>query len=249
VRRGRSTRAVSNKAANPPRGARSADGLGRGIVANDLFRFFHAGDDDETVALRGVSLTVAAGEIVAVTGPSGSGKSTLLACLAGLDDPDAGVVMIDGERISRRSEVERTGLRARLAGVLFQSNNLVPHLTVAQNVSLARRLAASSRGRSLMDTDSLLGRLGIARVAHAYPSQLSGGESAKAGLAVALANAPSVLLADEPTGELDRDGAVEVLSLLRDCARDQMAVVVVTHDADIAQMANRTVSLRDGSVV
>ena len=110
------------------------------LDARDLYRFYHAGDD-ETLALRGVSISVDAGEMVAITGPSGSGKSTLLACLAGLDEPDAGVVNIEGERLSRRPEAERAAVRARAIGVLFQSGNLVEHLSVAQNVMLAQRLA------------------------------------------------------------------------------------------------------------
>ncbi len=246
MRRLRRARATADS--NKVEGGATGEETARGIAATDLFRFFHAGDDDETVALRGVSLTVAPGEIVAVTGPSGSGKSTLLTCLAGLDDPDAGVVTIDGERISRRSELERAALRARHVGVLFQNNNLVPHLTVAQNIAFARKLATSSSNRSRTGAGSLLERLGIAGRSHAYPAQLSGGETARAGLAVALANAPSALLADEPTGELDSDSAALVLALLDECARDDMAVVVVTHNADVARIATRTVELRDGAV-
>src|SRR5947207_3295809 len=162
------------------------------LEANSLYRFFHAGDD-ETLALQGVSFEVEPGELVAVTGPSGSGKSTLLACLAGLDEPDGGMVRVNGERLSRRSEEQRARLRARTIGVLFQQVNLVAHLSVQANVSLARRLAGDGAGAQI--SADTLAQVGIASRAHARPSQLSGGELARAGLAVALANDPEVLLA------------------------------------------------------
>jgi putative ABC transport system ATP-binding protein len=213
------------------------------LEARNLYRFFHAGDD-EALALQGVSLGVERGEVVAVTGPSGSGKSTLLACLAGLDEPDGGSVTVDGERLSRRPEEERAAVRARSIGMLFQSGNLVGHLTVAGNLALAQGLGGRSNGKS-----ALLERCGIADRAQALPAQLSGGELARAGLAVALANDPAILLADEPTGELDEATAARVLGLLRERAGDGMAVVVVTHDAAVASQAGRELRLRDGRVV
>jgi len=214
------------------------------LEATDLYRFYHAGDD-ETLALRGVSLTVDAGEMVAVTGPSGSGKSTLLACLAGLDDPDGGMVQIDGEMLSRRSEVARAKLRAQRIGVLFQTANLIEHLTVAENVSVARRLGRQRRSEPVTD---LLGDLGIRDRARAHPSELSGGELARAGLAVALANDPSVILADEPTGELDGGNAARLIALLRARTDAGSATVVVTHNQAVAREADRIVVLRDGVV-
>jgi putative ABC transport system ATP-binding protein len=213
------------------------------LEARNLYRFFHAGDE-EALALQGVSLGVERGEVVAVTGPSGSGKSTLLACLAGLDEPDGGTVTVDGERLSRRPEEERAAVRARSIGMLFQSGNLVGHLTVAGNLALAQGLGGRSNGKS-----ALLERCGIADRAQALPAQLSGGELARAGLAVALANDPAILLADEPTGELDEATAARVLGLLRERAGDGMAVVVVTHDAAVASQAGRELRLRDGRVV
>ena len=215
------------------------------LEADSLYRFYHAGDD-ETLALQGVSLAVAAGEIVAVTGPSGSGKSTLLACLAGLDEPDGGVVTIAGERLSRRTEEQRARLRGSSIGILYQSSNLVGHLSVAENVGLARHLAGGSGGAPRQR--DVLERVGISHRAHARPSQLSGGELARAGLAVALANAPVVLLADEPTGELDSVSAEAVMGLLREIAEDGAAVVLVTHTPDVAAAADREVRLRDGRI-
>ncbi|HKQ02371.1 MAG TPA: ATP-binding cassette domain-containing protein, partial [Actinomycetes bacterium] len=195
------------------------------LDASSLYRFFHAGEE-ETLALQGVSLSVGGGEVVAVVGPSGSGKSTLLACLAGLDEPDGGRVLIEGERLSRRPEPERAALRARRIGVLFQSGNLLDHLTVAENVELAQRIAGPS---NLAGAAALLESLGLARRAHARPAELSGGETARAGLAVALANDPAVVLADEPTGELDSASEARVLDLLWARAAAGGAVVVASH--------------------
>jgi putative ABC transport system ATP-binding protein len=216
------------------------------LGADSLYRFFHAGDD-ETLALQGVSLTVFAGELVAVTGPSGSGKSTLLACLAGLDEPDGGSVRIAGERITRRSEEERAAVRARSVGVLFQQSNLVGHLSVAANVVLAQRLASGSARTEW--AEEVVERCGITPRAAALPGQLSGGELARAGLAVAMANDPPVLLADEPTGELDEAATARVLGLLRDQAARGGAVLVATHDTRISAEADREIRLHDGRVV
>jgi putative ABC transport system ATP-binding protein len=215
------------------------------LHAESLYRFFHAGDD-ETLALQGVSLDVDGGEVVAVTGPSGSGKSTLLACLAGLDEPDGGMVRVDGERLSRRPEEVRARVRSRGIGVLFQQTNLVGHLSVSDNVGLAQRLAGD-KTRAAWRAD-VLERCGLTARAHARPSQLSGGELARAGLAVALANNPQVLLADEPTGELDEATAERVLALLHGRAAEGGAVVIVTHSPEVAAMADREIRLRDGRV-
>ena len=215
------------------------------VEAVDLYRFFHAGDN-ETLALRGVSLRLYRGEVVAVTGPSGSGKSTLLACLAGVDEPDGGSVRIDGEMMSRRPESERASLRARKVGMLFQSSNLLDHLSVTQNVELVQRLAGSSdpdRVELLLDEVDLCDR------ATASPTTLSGGEAARAGLAVASANHPVVILADEPTGELDQASADRIMELLHKRASAGAAVLLVTHNPHIAAMADREISLLDGRIV
>ncbi len=202
----------------------SNSGGGAVLDASNLYRFFHTGGE-ETLALRGVSLQVSAGEIVAVTGPSGSGKSTLLACLAGLDEPDGGMVRVAGADMSRRPVTERAQLRARHIGMLFQTNNLLEHLTVDGNVTLAQQLVRSSGSRPVSE---LLDELGIAHRRRARPSQLSGGETARAGLAVALANNPELIVADEPTGELDTDSAASILQLLRSRAAAGAAVVLVS---------------------
>jgi putative ABC transport system ATP-binding protein len=230
---------------------------------HELYRFYHIGDD-ETFALRGVSIAVHAGEMVAVVGPSGSGKSTLLACLAGLNEPDGGHVTIAGQRITRRDEATRARLRARWIGMLLQSGNLLEHLSVAQNIGAAQALAARApRGqppagtgpatgpgadRSRPDGQTLLDDVGLGERATARPSMLSGGEAARAGLAVAMANDPPVLLADEPTGEVDQQAEAQVLELLRGRADRGKAVLVVTHSERVAASADRIVPMVDGRI-
>ena len=214
------------------------------VEAVDLYRFFHAGDD-ETLSLRGVSLRLHPGEVVAVTGPSGSGKSTLLSCLAGLDEPDGGSVRIAGEMMSRRPEAERASLRSRKVGMLFQSGNLLDHLSVDQNVQMVQRLAGAVDRRRI---DALLAEVGLRDRASSMPATLSGGEAARAGLAVALANQPVVILADEPTGELDQPSADRIMELLRKHARAGAGVLLVTHNSHIAAIADRRISLLDGRI-
>jgi putative ABC transport system ATP-binding protein len=215
------------------------------VDARELYRFFHTGDD-ETFALRGVSVAVLPGEMVAVVGPSGSGKSTLLACLAGLDEPDGGHVVVAGQRITRRPESTRAGLRARWIGILLQSGNLLEHLSVTGNIEAAQALVP--RGHRRTPARSLLGDVDLAERASARPSTLSGGEAARAGLAVAMANDPPVLLADEPTGEVDKEAERRVLALLRGRADEGKAVLVVTHSRDVAQAADRVVHMVDGRI-
>jgi putative ABC transport system ATP-binding protein len=214
------------------------------VDAIDLYRFFHAGDD-ETLALRGISLRLYPGEVVAVTGPSGSGKSTLLSCLAGLDEPDGGTVRIGGELMSRRPEAERASIRARKVGMLFQSGNLLDHLTVEQNMRFVQRLVGAADPQRLA---ALLDDVDLRDRATSTPPTLSGGEAARAGLAVALANQPIVVLADEPTGELDQASADRIMQLLRRYAHGGAAVLFVTHNPRVAAFADREISLLDGRI-
>ena len=215
------------------------------LEAFDLYRFYHAGEE-ETLALRGVSLHVDAGETVAVIGPSGSGKSTLLACLAGLDEPDGGHVELMGERLTRRPEAVRARLRAAGIGILLQSGNLFEHLSLADNVRLQMRVARRPDEQRL---DQLLDLVGLEDRRHAHPTQLSGGETARAGLAVALAAQPAVLLADEPTGEVDAETEAHILALLADRRGRGGAALIATHSAAMAEHADRVVRIRDGEVV
>jgi putative ABC transport system ATP-binding protein len=215
------------------------------IAADDLYRFYHA-REDETRALRGVSFTVEAGEFVALLGPSGSGKSTLLSCLAGLDVPDGGQVVLNNERIARLPESERAKRRRAHIGILMQSRNLLPGLTAEENVQLPMILA----GRPDRDrAASLLDLVGVWSRRRALPFELSGGESARVGLAVAFALTPSVVFADEPTAEVDAATEEDVIGLLDDhCAAGGIAVVA-THSEALAQSASRVIRLQDGRIV
>jgi putative ABC transport system ATP-binding protein len=214
------------------------------LAAFDIYRFFHR-RESETLALRGVSLRLNEGELVALVGPSGSGKSTLLACLAGLDEPDGGYVELLGERLTRRTEAERARRRGANIGILMQSRNLFPSLSVADNIRLAMFVAGkieSDRAKNL------LAEVGLANRADARPGQLSGGELARAGLAVALAPAPPILLADEPTGEVDAVTERSILNILNEQCRAGVAVLVATHSRAFAAHADRIIHLRDGRV-
>jgi putative ABC transport system ATP-binding protein len=219
-------------------------GLAMNVLdAVDLYRFYHVGDS-ETLALRGVSLPIAPGETVAVMGPSGSGKSTLLACLCGLDEPDGGAVDLLGRRLSRRPEQERAAIRAASIGVLLQAGKQFAHLSVTNNVRLQMRLARKPDEQRLTD---LLEQVGLADRRHAHPPELSGGEAARAGLAVALANAPALLLADEPTAEVDGPTAQHLFDiLLAALAGTATALVVATHDRSVADRLTQRWQMRQG---
>lgn len=214
------------------------------LEAFQLYRFYHAGED-ETAALRGVSIHVHAGETVAVMGPSGSGKSTLLACLAGLDEPDGGYVELMGVRLTRKPEDVRANLRAAHIGVLLQAQNLFEHLTVEENVRFQMHLGRNVDRDRL---EHLLTDVGLSGRRRAYPSQLSGGEAARAGLAVALATAPPLLLADEPTGDVDAITERQILSLFEARRRDGGATIISTHSRAVSLHADRIVHLLDGRV-
>jgi putative ABC transport system ATP-binding protein len=213
------------------------------LDAQGLHRFFRRGGE-EVAALKDVSITLLPGELVAVVGPSGSGKSTLLNLLAGLDDPDGGVVRVAGERLSHTSATTQARLRGRLVGILTQSSGLVEHLDLTGNL----RLAASFRSTSTSsaELDRLLVDVRLDGRRRARPSTLSGGETARANLAVALVGGPRLLLADEPTAEVAADEEVALLRLLRDLQPADGATLVVTHSPTVAAAADRVVRLVDG---
>lgn len=215
------------------------------VQADSLYRFFRAGDE-QVQALRGVTLRLYPGELVAVVGPSGSGKSTLLACLGGLDEPDGGTVRVAGQRITGQPEGLRARLRALHIGFLYQDRNLFTHLTIQQNIELAQQIMGRS-GTS--HPGVLLGSLGVAERAGAYLDELSGGELVRAGIAVALANDPDVVLADEPTGELDTTTESAVLAHLRERAATGTAILIASHSPAVAAAADRVITLEDGQVV
>jgi putative ABC transport system ATP-binding protein len=212
------------------------------LEAREIYRFFHIGDDEVT-ALRGVSLVLSPGEMVGLMGPSGSGKSTLLACLTGLDEPDGGAVTVNGMRLTRRSEVERARIRARNFGILVQSGNLFQHLSIAENIRLQMILAGHVDEDRL---ESLVISVGLAHRAHGYPAQLSGGETARAGLAVALAANPPIMIADEPTAEVDAVTEERLLGHFEARCRDGFSTLLATHSSALAARADRIIRLKDG---
>ncbi len=214
------------------------------IEARGLHRFFRRGDG-EVAALKDVNLLVRPGETVAIIGPSGSGKSTLLSLLAGLDDPDGGSVWVTGQRMSHRSPARQARLRGAQIGVLTQTSGLVEHLSVRANVQLAASLRPS-RSLTAQQAERLLEDLGLKTHSRARPSTLSGGESARANLAVAMAGSPRVLLADEPTAEVSRQEERGVLALLRQARPADGITVLVTHSDAVAATADRVVEIRDG---
>lgn len=198
--------------------------------------------------LQPLDLTIPAGAFVAIVGPSGSGKSTLLGLIAGLDAPSTGRIVIDGVDITSLGEDELARLRGRRIGVVFQFFHLIPTLTALENVLVPMEIAARHDGR--VRAAALLAEVGLSERAHHYPSQLSGGEQQRVAVARALANEPPVLLADEPTGNLDTANGRHVLELLRDVnQRRGTTVVMVTHDHTLAAAADSRYELRDGKVV
>ncbi|ACU75795.1 ABC transporter related [Catenulispora acidiphila DSM 44928] len=205
--------------------------------------------DDGPPALAGVTLSVAAGECVAILGHSGSGKSTLLNLIAGLDKPSSGTVTVDGTRVDQLGEAGSAKYRRASIGMIFQFFNLLDDLTVLDNVLIPAQLAGMSKGEARRRAVELLGTLGIDRHAKAYPQRLSGGERQRVAVARALMNSPALLLADEPTGALDSSSAEDVRRLLLDLNADGQTILLVTHDVQLAATtAHRIIELVDGAV-
>jgi putative ABC transport system ATP-binding protein len=217
------------------------------VVVSGLRKTFEA-DNAPIRALRGVDLVVAEGEFVAIMGPSGCGKSTLLNLVAGLETPDDGRINLAGEALDGLGEDDLARIRRRHVGIVFQFFNLLEGMTVLENVALPAviagrsRRAAESRGRDLLDL------LGIAHKASVTPATLSGGQRQRLAIARALANDPTLLLADEPTGSLDSEGSREVIELLRRLHAGGQTILMVTHNSEVAAAASRVVGMRDGRV-
>jgi len=197
-------------------------------------------------ALRGVDLTVARGEFVAITGPSGCGKSTLLHLIAGLDAPDEGTIEVAGERVDQLTASRAARLRRRHIGLVFQFFELLDGMSTIDNVLLAALLGGAHRSEAERRARELLDVLGLLDKAPQPPAALSGGQRQRLAIARALANEPTLLLADEPTGALDSDGALEVVELLQRLQDGRRTVLLVTHNPEVAQAASRVVQMRDG---
>lgn len=217
------------------------------LVARELTKSYLSGERPLTV-LRDVSFDIQQGAFVAIVGPSGSGKTTLLGLLAGLDTPSSGSVLLDGDDLTAMDEDERAKLRGQKVGFIFQSFQLIPTLTAQENVQVPLELRgdanAGARGKEL------LARVGLADRGHHFPNQLSGGEQQRVAIARAFSNAPRILFADEPTGNLDGATGERIIGLLEELNRESgSTVILVTHDLTLAARTERTIRLRDGLVV
>ena len=208
----------------------------------------YTADGVDVHAVRELDLAVAPGEFVSIMGPSGCGKSTLLHLLGGLDRPTDGSVWLQGERVDGLSEKAWALLRRRRIGFVFQFFNLIGNLTVADNVELPALLAGMPARQARARREELLAELGIEDVAQHVPGRISGGQQQRVALARALVNRPAVLLADEPTGNLDSASAREVMGLVRRCHGDGQTIVLVTHDPRVAAAADRVIHMRDGTI-
>ena len=200
-------------------------------------------------ALKDIDLTVQPGEFVAVMGPSGSGKTTLLNCLSGLDDIDAGTVVIDGESIHEMSDARRTKHRASAMGFIFQAFNLIPVFTASENVELPLLLAGADAKAARRAAQETLERVGLGHRLNHRPTELSGGEQQRVTVARALAGRPRIVWADEPTGNLDSETAGQVMGLLHELHGEGLTLMLVTHDEEIGGSAERRIVVRDGAVV
>ncbi len=219
------------------------------IEAVDLRKTYRVGKI-EVPALRSISFSVEKGEFVSVVGPSGSGKSTLFYLLGGLTQPDSGHVVIDGDDFAKLSDAERTRMRKRKIGFVFQKFNLLPTLDAKSNIDIALDIAGTDGTRDAAYFDKIVGLLGIAKRLHHRPSELSGGEQQRVALARALINKPAIVLADEPTGNLDSKNSEIVLKMLRQSNQDLgQTVLMITHNPEAASYGDRIIHMRDGEMV
>jgi putative ABC transport system ATP-binding protein len=229
-------------------GLPNVDGDGLLLRLENVERDYMMGS--ETVrAVRGVSLVIRAGEHIAIVGPSGCGKSTLLNLLGAIDPPDEGRVLLGGRDVSRLNDREATALRLRRIGFVFQRFHLLPALTARENIELPMAEAGVGARERALRSRELLAYVGLADRERHRPPQLSGGEQQRVAIARALANAPAIVLADEPTGELDARTGAEVASLFARLNRDGTTLVIATHDEELASGAKRVIHMRDGAVV
>ncbi len=218
------------------------------IEARDVWKDYVVGKVRVT-ALKGIDLDVDSGEFLAVTGPSGSGKSTLIYLLSGLDIPTRGFIRVGGVEISRLDQAKRASWRRMNVGIVFQFFHLIPTLTALENVMLTMELAGIPAGKRVERALELLEFVGLKGKADRYPWELSGGEQQRVAIARALAHDPPLILADEPTANLDYENKVRIVELLREVSRAGKTVVFATHDLELARRADRVVHLRDGVVV
>jgi putative ABC transport system ATP-binding protein len=219
------------------------------ILAEDLRKTYHVGKVD-VPALRGVSFTIEPGEFVSIVGPSGSGKSTLFYILGGLTQADAGRIVIDGQDFAKLSDAERTRMRKRKIGFVFQKYNLLPTLDAISNIRIAQDIAGTNSTGQDGYIQKIVEMLGIAQRLHHRPAELSGGEQQRVALARALINRPAIVLADEPTGNLDTKNSEIVLKMLRQSNQElKQTVLMITHNPEAAAYGDRIIHMRDGQIV
>jgi putative ABC transport system ATP-binding protein len=217
------------------------------IKIKNVSKFYQAGQN-RVAALSGISLEIQPGDFSTIMGPSGGGKTTLLNCIGGLDSPDEGEIYFNGQRMTTMQDKQLTELRREQIGFVFQFFNLLPTLTLRENVELPLLLAQSAKGKENR-IDSLLEYVGLLHRAQSFPAELSGGEMQRVAIARALVHQPSLLLADEPTGNLDTENGVKILELMKQASIDfKTTVVVVTHNPQIAEYGNRHFVIRDGKL-
>lgn len=226
----------------------SEGGLSDALVLSDIQRTFHQVGNDLQV-LRGAAVSIASGETVALVGPSGAGKSTLLHIAGLLERPDGGEVIVDGEACSDLSDDRRTALRRTAIGFIYQFHHLLPEFTALENVVVPQMIAGVSKSAARKRASELLGMVGLSEREGHRPAKLSGGEQQRVAIARALANSPKVLIADEPTGNLDQETAERVFELLMRLTRETgVAALVATHNPDLAARMDRTLTLRNGQL-
>ena len=219
------------------------------IVATQLYKNYYTGNV-EVQALRGIDLAIEQGEMVAIMGPSGCGKTTLLNCLSGLDELDAGEVLIEGESLHKMGDRARTRYRARRMGFIFQTYNLLPVLSALENVELPLLVSGVAPKAARTQATAALEQVGLAERIHHKPAELSGGQRQRVTIARALANAPAIIWADEPTGNLDSKTATDILTIMQDLNRQQrQTFVIVTHDPEVGELCDRVIYMYDGKIV
>jgi len=219
----------------------------KAVVASSLRKEYNIGETT-VEALKGVDLTVSAGDFIVVRGPSGAGKTTLLNIVGGLDKPSSGEILVLGHDLTKYDELFLATFRCTNIGYIFQSYNLISTLTAKENLAFPMQLAGWDEEKIEQKTEKMLKLVGLTDRADHFPSQLSGGEQQRAAFARALANDPLILLADEPTGNLDLDTGLKVIDILRELKRKK-TIVVVTHDERVQKLANRTIVMSDGKIV
>ncbi len=218
------------------------------IKIDNITKIFKA-DEVETVALNGICLEVPQGEFLAIMGPSGCGKSTLLNILGLLDSPTSGTYQLDGDNVSTLSENQRTRLRKGKIGFVFQSFNLIDELTVEENIALPLSYLGVKRAEIKTRVNDIMRRLQISHRANHYPQQLSGGQQQRVAIARAVVSNPKLILADEPTGNLDSKNGIEVMKILTELHQQGATIIMVTHSPRDAKYADRTINLLDGQIV